>query len=290
MTGDPSAHATDRAEDGSDGVAGVPDRTSAEGTSAGGDAARAGDGAATADARVSAADLAGTDAVGGAPVETGTPLRLVDVTKRYEGGGGTVTALSNVEFAVEAGEVVAVVGPSGSGKSTMLNLLGLLDDPTEGRVELHGAPVAGRSERERTDVRRETIGFVFQDFHLIPTLSAVENVRLPTAFLPEDHTDRAVDLLERVGLGDRLDHTPDELSGGQKQRVAIARSLINEPDVLLADEPTGNLDRDTGVAVLEEIREIAAGGVGVVAVTHDDLVTEYADRTVELVDGVLRDA
>ncbi|MXR40132.1 ATP-binding cassette domain-containing protein [Halobaculum sp. WSA2] len=215
---------------------------------------------------------------------------MANVTKRYEGGGGTVTALSNVEFAVAGGEVVAVVGPSGSGKSTMLNLLGLLDDPTEGRVELHGTPVAGRSERERTDVRRETIGFVFQDFHLVPTLSAVENVRLPTAFLSEDHTDRAVDLLERVGLGDRLDHTPDELSGGQKQRVAIARSLINEPDVLLADEPTGNLDRETGVSVLEEIREIAAAGVGVVAVTHDDLVTGYADRTVELVDGVLDDA
>ncbi|SHG67526.1 ABC transporter ATP-binding protein [Halobaculum gomorrense] len=218
------------------------------------------------------------------------PLRLAEVTKRYEGGGGTVTALSDVDFAVGTGEVVAVVGPSGSGKSTMLNLLGLLDDPTEGRVELHGEPVAGRSERERTDVRRETIGFVFQDFHLIPTLSAVENVRLPTAFLPADATDRAVDLLERVGLGERLEHTPDELSGGQKQRVAIARSLINEPDVLLADEPTGNLDRDTGVSVLEEVRAIAAGGVGVVAVTHDDLVTEYADRTVELVDGVLRDA
>jgi len=218
-----------------------------------------------------------------------TPLRLVDVTKRYDGGGGTVTALSGVDVAVTAGEVVAVIGPSGSGKSTMLNLLGLLDDPTEGRVELHGSAVAGRSEHDRTDVRRETIGFVFQDFHLIPTLSAVENVRLPTAFLPDDYTARAVNLLERVGLGDRLYHTPDELSGGQKQRVAIARSLINEPDVLLADEPTGNLDRDTGVSVLEETRAIAEGGVGVVAVTHDDLVREYADRTVELVDGVMTD-
>jgi len=300
MTGDPSADVADRAGDESDGAADVPDgaadvpdRASDEAASAVGgivDPARTGEGAAASDARVSAADLAGTDDTGTGPTKAGTPIRLVDVTKRYEGGGGTVTALSNVDFAVGAGEVVAVVGPSGSGKSTMLNLLGLLDDPTAGRVELHGTPVAGRSERERTDVRRETIGFVFQDFHLIPTLSAVENVRLPTAFLSGDHTDRAVDLLERVGLGDRLDHTPDELSGGQKQRVAIARSLINEPDVLLADEPTGNLDRDTGVSVLEEIREIAAGGVGVVAVTHDDLVTDYADRTVELVDGVLDDA
>ncbi len=232
--------------------------------------------------------MSGVDVVG--EPEPEVPLRLVDVTKRYEGGGGTVTALSEVDFTVRSGEVVAVVGPSGSGKSTMLNLLGLLDDPSEGHVELHGDPVAGRSPRERTDVRREGVGFVFQDFHLIPTLSAVENVRLPTAFLPEDYTERAEDLLTRVGLGERLEHTPDELSGGQKQRVAIARSLVNRPDVLLADEPTGNLDRDTGVAVLEEIREIAAGGVGVVAVTHDDLVTEYADRTVELVDGVLADA
>ncbi|PSP63040.1 ABC transporter ATP-binding protein [Halobacteriales archaeon QH_8_67_36] len=218
------------------------------------------------------------------------PLALVDVTKRYESGGGAVTALSHVDFAVESGEVVAVVGPSGSGKSTMLNVLGLLDEPTEGSVELRGETTAGLSEAERTDARRESLGFVFQDFHLLPTLSAVENVRLPTAFLPDDVTDRAHELLELVGLGDRLDHTPDELSGGQKQRVAIARALINEPDVLLADEPTGNLDRDTGTAILEESRRIAdEAGVGVVAVTHDDLVTEYADRTVELVDGVLRD-
>jgi putative ABC transport system ATP-binding protein len=222
---------------------------------------------------------------------TAPPLALIDVTKRYDSGaGGEVTALSHVDFAVESGEVVSVIGPSGSGKSTMLNILGLLDEPTTGRVELRGRPTTGLSAGERTDARRESLGFVFQDFHLLPTLSAVENVRLPTAFLPGDATDRAVDLLERVGLGDRLDHTPDELSGGQKQRVAIARALINEPDVLLADEPTGNLDRDTGTSILEEIRRIAdEEGVGVAAVTHDDLVTEYADRTVELVDGVLTD-
>ena len=217
------------------------------------------------------------------------PLRLVDVTKRYDSGrAGYVTALSNVDFAVEPGEVVAVVGPSGSGKSTLLNLLGLLDEPTGGRVELRGESTAGLSEAALTDARRESIGFVFQDFHLLPTLTALENVRLPTAFLPGDATDRARDLLERVGLADRMDHTPDELSGGQKQRVAIARALINEPAVLLADDPTGNLDRDTGTRILEEVRQISDTGVGVVAVTHDDLVTEYADRTVELVDGVIQ--
>jgi len=228
-----------------------------------------------------------------APPASGTappPLAIEGVTKRYESGGGSeVTALSDVDFAVESGEVVAVVGPSGSGKSTLLNVLGLLDEPTSGRVELRGESTTGLTAAERTDARRESLGFVFQDFHLLPTLSAVENVRLPTAFLPEDATERAEELLELVGLGDRLGHTPDELSGGQKQRVAIARSLVNEPDVLLADEPTGNLDRETGTSILEEIRRIAdEAGVGVVAVTHDDLVTEYADRTIELVDGVIQ--
>ena len=218
-----------------------------------------------------------------------SPLRLLDVTKRYDTGrAGHVTALSHVDFAVTSGEVVAVVGPSGSGKSTLLNLLGLLDEPTTGSVELRGEPTAGLSEAELTDARRQSIGFVFQDFHLLPTLTALENVRLPTAFLPGDATDRARDLLETVGLGDRVDHTPDELSGGQKQRVAIARALVNEPAVLLADEPTGNLDRETGTNILEEVRRISDGGVGVVAVTHDDLVTEYADRTVRLVDGVIQ--
>jgi putative ABC transport system ATP-binding protein len=216
-----------------------------------------------------------------------TQLRLSGVTKRYESGGGSITALEDVDFTVERGEVVAVIGPSGSGKSTMLNVLGLLDDPTSGRVELQGQSVAGLSPAERTDARRESVGFVFQDFHLLPTLTAVENVRLPTAFLPGDATDRARDLLRRVGLGDRLTHTPDELSGGQKQRVALARGLINEPAVVLADEPTGNLDRETGTKILEEVRDISDSGVAVVAVTHDDLVTEYTDRTVRLVDGVV---
>jgi putative ABC transport system ATP-binding protein len=218
---------------------------------------------------------------------TPPPLRLCGVTKQYGSGRTAVTALADVDFAVEAGEVVAVVGPSGSGKSTLLYLLGLLDEPTEGRVELRGDPTADLSPADRTDVRRESVGFVFQDFHLLPTLDAVENVRLPTAFRSGDATDRARELLERVGLGERLDHRPDELSGGQKQRVAIARALINEPDVLLADEPTGNLDRETGTRILEQFRGVSDSGVGVVAVTHDDLVTDFADRTVGLVDGVI---
>ena len=217
-------------------------------------------------------------------------VELDGVTKRYPGGGAEpVVALDAVDFAAAPGEFVAVVGPSGSGKSTLLNVLGLLDDPTDGRRLLSGTDVTNLSVAERTTARKESIGFVFQDFHLLPTLTAVENVTLPTAFDPGDASDRAADLLGRFGLGDRLDHEPTELSGGQKQRVAIARSLINEPAVLLADEPTGNLDTDTGESILAEFDRVKREGVAVVAVTHDPLVEEFADRTVELTDGVLVD-
>lgn len=218
------------------------------------------------------------------------PLELVGVTKRYESGTETVEALVDVDLGIEAGEFLAVVGPSGSGKSTMLNVLGLLDAPTEGVVRLHGRDVTTLSDVELTDARRTAIGFVFQDFHLVPTLTAAENVELPTLFARDAAgMARARDLLGRVGLGDRLDHRPAQLSGGQQQRVAIARALVNEPAVVLADEPTGNLDRETGRAVLEELRRICDEGVAVVAVTHDPLVTEYTDRVVELVDGHLRE-
>jgi putative ABC transport system ATP-binding protein len=222
--------------------------------------------------------------------ESVPPLELREVVKEYESGAETVRALKGVEFPVERGEFVSVVGPSGSGKSTMLNLLGLLDVPTSGRVLLDGTDVTRFSERERTGVRKEYIGFVFQSFFLIDSLTAVENVTLPTVYdRDRDATDRAERLLERVGLGDRLDHTPSQLSGGQKQRVAIARSLVNSPAVLLADEPTGNLDQETGRTILDEFTRICAEeGVAVVTVTHDPLVADYADREVELVDGVIR--
>jgi len=215
-------------------------------------------------------------------------VELDGVTKRYE-GTETVTALADVTLAVEPGEFLTVVGPSGSGKSTMLNLLGLLDAPTVGTVRLAGQDVTDFDDEALTDARQEHVGFVFQDYHLLPTLTAVENVTLPTAFEPGPATARAVALLEQVGLGDRLDHTPGALSGGQKQRVAIARSLVNRPALLLADEPTGNLDRETGTRILETVQDICDRGVAVVAVTHDELVTEYADRTVRLVDGRLTD-
>ena len=210
------------------------------------------------------------------------------VVKRYRTGGQTLEALKGIDFAVEPGEFVSIMGPSGSGKTTLLNLLGLLDDPSEGQVLLDGEDVTGLSDSEQTAARKRTIGFVFQNFYLIPTLTAKENVEVPALF-DHDSTveERSVDLLERMGLGDRLDHKPDELSGGQKQRVAIARSLINEPRVLLADEPTGNLDRDTGRKILDEFVDITERDVAVIAVTHDELVNEYVDRTVELVDGLM---
>jgi len=216
-------------------------------------------------------------------------IELDRVVKRYRSGEETIEALKGVDFAADRGEMVTVIGPSGSGKSTMLNLIGLLDTPSEGSVHLDGRDVTDFSEDELTEERRSGIGFVFQAFHLLPMLTATENVELPSMWDTDvDRRDRAVDLLQRVGLGDRLDHTPDQLSGGQKQRVAIARALVNEPEILLADEPTGNLDQDTGATILDELTRLKeAEDIAIVAVTHDEQLVEYADREVTLVDGVI---
>ncbi|OYR59927.1 ABC transporter ATP-binding protein [Halorubrum ezzemoulense] len=215
-------------------------------------------------------------------------VELRGVSKRYKSGTEIIDALKGVDFSAERGEMVTITGPSGSGKSTMLNLIGLLDEPTEGTVSLQERKVTDFGEDERTEERRSALGFVFQDFHLLPMLTAVENVELPSMWdTSVDRHDRAVDLLRRVGLGDRLTHKPDELSGGQKQRVAIARSLVNEPKVLLADEPTGNLDQETGGTILDEITRLKnEEDLAVVAITHDEQLVEYADRVVRLVDGV----
>ncbi|GGL45396.1 ABC transporter ATP-binding protein [Halarchaeum grantii] len=217
-------------------------------------------------------------------------IELDSVVKRYESGAETVVALKDVDFHAERGEMVVVTGPSGSGKSTMLNMIGLLDSPTEGVVRLEGRDVTEASEDERTEERRSELGFVFQDFHLLPMLNAVENVELPSMWdTTVDRRERAVDLLRRVGLGERLTHTPDELSGGQQQRVAIARALINEPDVLLADEPTGNLDQETGRTILEEMTRLKeTENIAIVAITHDEQLVQYADRVVRIVDGVIQ--
>jgi putative ABC transport system ATP-binding protein len=217
-----------------------------------------------------------------------TVISITDAVKEYSSGDRTLRALKGVSLSIDPGEFVAIVGPSGSGKSTLLNLLGLLDDPTTGQVTVDGAVSSGLSTRERTDLRRDTVGFVFQDFYLLPTLTARENVAVPGMMSERERTlARADDLLGRVGLGDRLTHYPNELSGGQKQRVAIARSVVNDPDVLLADEPTGNLDQETGSQVLNVFRGFTDDDIAVVTVTHDTQVESVADRTVELVDGLL---
>ncbi|RKD97554.1 ABC transporter ATP-binding protein [Halopiger aswanensis] len=217
-------------------------------------------------------------------------IELERVVKRYRSGEQTVEALKGIDFSAARGEMVTIIGPSGSGKSTLLNMIGLLDTPTEGTVRLNDRVVTDFTIDELTEERRSGIGFVFQDFHLLPMLTALENVELPSMWNTSvDRCDRARDLLERVGLGDRLEHTPEQLSGGQRQRVAIARALINEPEILLADEPTGNLDQDTGRTILEEMTRLKEEeDIAIVSVTHDEQMVDYADRAVRLVDGVIK--
>jgi len=213
-------------------------------------------------------------------------LELRNVVKRYRTGEKVLTALKGVDFQVSPGEFVTIMGPSGSGKTTMLNVLGLLDKPSEGKVYFHGHDVTGFNDEQRTGQRRQTIGFVFQDFYLLESLTAQENVEVPGMFAKDGGgSDRARRLLELVGLGDRVDHYPNELSGGQQQRVAIARSLINDPQVVLADEPTGNLDEETSHQILDLLGRICNTGAAVVAVTHDPLVSQYAGREVNVNDG-----
>lgn len=228
----------------------------------------------------------------GSSVPEDAIIRGEGVVKEYRSGDTSVRALEGIDFGIGQADFVAVVGPSGSGKSTLLNLLGLLDVPTDGTVRLRGEDVATFSDRRATRERKRTIGFVFQQFYLIPTLTALENVEMPRMLdrTPTRTRERARSLLERVGLGERLDHYPDELSGGQKQRVAIARALVNDPAIVLADEPTGNLDRATGDSILDLFDELRAEeNVAVVTVTHDDYVAAAAERVVNLIDGETRD-
>ncbi len=202
--------------------------------------------------------------------------------------GEPVHALDGVDLEIPRGSYVAVMGPSGSGKSTLMNVIGCLDTPTEGTVYLDGQEVTAMSDRERTRIRGEEVGFVFQTFNLMPRLTAVENVALPLVFrgVPvAERRERAAELLERVGLADRLDHVPNELSGGQRQRVAIARALVNDPALILADEPTGNLDTETGENIMALFEELHAEGNTVVMVTHERPIAEHAERVVHLLDG-----
>jgi putative ABC transport system ATP-binding protein len=212
------------------------------------------------------------------------PLYLLEgVERRYERGGTTVHALRGVSLAIRPGELLAVEGPSGSGKSTLLQLLGAMDNPTDGRVDFDGNPLAHAKDRELTALRREAIGFVFQQFNLIPTLTAVENIEIAMA---SPSRERALALLADVGLADRSEHLPSRLSGGEQQRVAIARALANDPRVVLADEPTGNLDASTAQEVVDLL--VALNGtkaVTVVVVTHDEDVAARMRRRVRLRSG-----
>jgi len=200
---------------------------------------------------------------------------------------GTVRALDDVTFEVTAGEWIAIMGPSGSGKTTLINILGGLDRPTDGRVVVDGTDVANLNERELTRYRAEKIGLVFQQFHLVPYLSAVENVMLAQYFHSVADEKEAARALVRVGLGDRLDHLPSQLSGGEQQRVAVARALINQPKLILADEPTGNLDEANEHTVLDLLQDLHATGHTILVVTHSAAIGRMADRRIELAHGRL---
>ena len=220
-------------------------------------------------------------------------IELIDVRKVYKAGRFEVVALDGVNLKVEEGEFIAIMGPSGSGKSTMLNLIGCLDKPTSGKVIINGVDTSKLSDKELTDLRRDTIGFIFQHYYLIPTLTALENVELPMVFkgIPKSEREkRAKELLSLVGLAKEADRKPKELSGGQQQRVAIARALANDPSILLCDEPTGNLDTRNGKIIMDIIKNLnKEKNVTVVLVTHDPATAEYADRIIRMRDGRILD-
>ena len=224
---------------------------------------------------------------------TGKPvIRLENVHKTYDLGEIQVQALRGISLEVRQGEFVAVMGPSGSGKSTVMNILGCLDRPTRGHYYLDGVDVSGMSKTELARIRNRKLGFVFQQFNLLSRTSALENVELPTVYAgigPEERTKRAMESLTRVGLADRAGHHPSQLSGGQQQRVAIARGLVNRPAILLADEPTGNLDSRTSVEIMQILQNLNdEQGLTIVLVTHEHDIAQFAKRTLEFRDGKLR--
>jgi len=219
------------------------------------------------------------------PNGNGCVVNAVALTKIYRRGREQVPALDNVTFGVRKGEFIAVVGPSGAGKSTLLNIVGCMDAPSSGTLRLLGSPVEKVTEQERTLLRREQIGFVFQHFGLLPTLTVAENVALPAFFARRRLDHRVKELLEKVGLSHRSSHRPHELSGGEMQRAAIARALVNGPQLLLADEPTGNLDTTTGSTIIDLFRQLNAEGLTIVVVTHNPALAAAAQRQIALRDG-----
>ncbi len=215
-------------------------------------------------------------------------ISMSSIRKIYDTGKVKVEALKGIDLSISAGEFVAVVGPSGSGKSTMMNLIGCLDTPTDGSYRLAGENVAGLDRDQLADIRNRRVGFVFQNFNLLPQISSFENVEMPLLFggvPPKKRRERVAELLSRVGLADRMEHKPTELSGGQMQRVAIARALAMEPDIVLADEPTGNLDTSSGSDVMGIFTELWQQGRTLIVITHDMTLARRAGRIVEVRDG-----
>ena len=223
-------------------------------------------------------------------------IEMRDIYKTYHLGEVAVPVLKGISLQVARGELVALMGTSGSGKSTLMNLLGCLDHPTAGEYWLEGQEISGLSPKEQARLRNRTIGFVFQSFNLLPRTTALENVIMPLTYSSEDLSEqqkklRAAELLRKVGLADRIDHQQSQLSGGEQQRVAIARALVNRPRILLADEPTGNLDSRTSEEILRMFQQLnSVDGITIILVTHDQGVAEWAQRTIRIKDGLLADA
>ncbi len=220
----------------------------------------------------------------------GTVIQMRTIRKIYDTGKVKVEALRGIDLEIERGELVAIIGPSGSGKSTLMNLIGCLDTPTDGSYELQGRHVAALKKEDLAAIRNRHVGFVFQNFNLLPQISTFENVEMPLLFggMPtRRRRERVREVLDRVGLADRMDHKPTELSGGQMQRVAIARALAMEPDILLADEPTGNLDTSSGRDIMTLFNELWEQGRTVLVITHDPALSKRASRTVEIRDGLI---
>lgn len=219
-------------------------------------------------------------------------IEIEHIGRKYVIGSEVIHALKSVSLTIRKGEFVALMGPSGSGKSTLMNMLGCLDTPTSGSYKLNGIKVSDMSENELAEIRNQEIGFVFQTFNLLPRSTALENVALPLVYAglsKAERQARALEALERVGLGNRVGHKPNELSGGQRQRVAIARALINNPSIILADEPTGNLDTKTSEEIMGLLEKIHAAGNTIILVTHEEDIAQHAHRVVRMRDGLIED-
>lgn len=217
-------------------------------------------------------------------------IKIRNITRDFPLGNDVVKVLKGIDLDINKGEYVALMGPSGSGKSTLMNILGCLDTPTSGNYELNGSDVSNMSDDELAEIRNKEIGFVFQTFNLLPRNTALENVALPMIYAgisKVDRTKRAEEVLIDVGLGDRMDHRPNQLSGGQRQRVAVGRALVNRPSIILADEPTGNLDSKTSVEIMNLFDDIHKAGNTVIVVTHEEDVAKRAHRIIRLIDGMV---